>query len=206
MAPDASAQIVTPASEEDLARVVAEANRRGLKVTPRGGGTKLEWGNPPERVDLVLSTLGLSRVVEHAHGDMTVTAEAGCTYGALQMHVARRGQRLALDNLFPDRATLGGIMATNDSGALRVGFGSLRDLVLGVTVALPDGTLARSGGKVVKNVAGYDLPKLMVGAFGTLGVITQATFRLHPLPAATRTFEFAASSARQCGRFVLAVL
>jgi glycolate oxidase FAD binding subunit len=176
-----------------------------LAVIPRGGGTKLEWGNPPQRIDLIISMLGLNRVIEHTAGDMTVTVEAGCTVGALQQHVAQRGPRLALDPLWPDRATVGGILASNDSGSLRQAFGSLRDLVLGVTLALPDGTLARSGGKVVKNVAGYDLPKLMVGAFGTLGVITQATFRLHPLPAAMRTFEFAAPSARDASRFVLAV-
>jgi glycolate oxidase FAD binding subunit len=150
----------------------------------------LDWGCPPERVDLVLSTLGLNRVVEHAAGDMTVTVEAGCTVAALQQHVAQRNQRLALDPLWPDRATVGGVLATNDGGSLSHAFGGLRDLILGVTVALPDGTLARSGGKVVKNVAGYDLPKLMVGAFGTLGVVTSATFRLHPLPEKARTLYF----------------
>jgi glycolate oxidase FAD binding subunit len=147
----------------------------------------------------------LDRVLEHAAGDMTVTAEAGCTVAALQHVLAQRGQRLALDPLWPERATIGGVIATNDSGSLRGAFGSLRDLILGVTITLPDGTLARSGGKVVKNVAGYDLPKLMVGAFGTLGVVTEATFRLHPLPAATRTLQFVAPSARGAGRFVLAV-
>src|SRR5205085_1751730 len=148
---------------------------------------------------------GLNHVIEHAAGDMTVTVEAGCTIAALQQVLAQRGQRLALDPLWPDRSTVGGVIATNDSGSLRHAFGSLRDLILGVTVAPPDGALARSGGKVVKNVAGYDLPKLMVGAFGTLGVVTSATFRLHPLPAATRTFPFVAPSARDAGRFVLAV-
>jgi glycolate oxidase FAD binding subunit len=156
-------------------------------------------------VDLVLSTLGLDRVLEHAAGDMTVTVEAGCTVAALQQVLAQRGQRLALDPLWPDRATVGGVLATNDSGALRHAFGSARDLLLGVTVALPDGTLARSGGKVVKNVAGYDLPKLMVGAYGTLGVITQATFRLHPLPRATRTYVFVAPSITEAARFAGAV-
>ena len=107
--------------------------------------------------------------------------------------------------LWPDAATVGGVIATNDSGSLRGAFGSLRDLILGVTVALPDGTLARSGGKVVKNVAGYDLPKLVVGAYGTLGVVTRATFRLHPLSKATRTLRFAAPSPEDAGRFILAM-
>jgi glycolate oxidase FAD binding subunit len=190
MAPDASPETITPASEEDLARFLADADRRGMKVAPRGGGTKSDWGHPPLRTDLTLSTLGLNRVLEHAAGDMTVTVEAGCTIAALQQHVAQRGQRLALDPLWPDRATVGGVLATNDSGPLRHAFGTARDLLLGITVALPDGTLARAGGKVVKNVAGYDLPKLMVGAYGTLGVITRATFRLHPLPTATRSFSY----------------
>jgi len=143
------------------------------------------------RMDLVLSTQGLNRVLEHAAGDMTCTVEAGCTITALRQVLARHGQRLALDPLWPDCATVGGVLATNDSGPLRQAFGSARDLLIGVTIALPDGTLARSGGKVVKNVAGYDLPKLMVGALGTLGVITQATFRLHPLPRESGTLVFA---------------
>ena len=188
-----------------MARVLTDAARRGWNVVPMGGGTKSDWGNPPERIDLVLSTLGLNRVLEHAAGDMTVTVEAGCTIAALQETLARHHQRLALDPLWPAVATVGGVVATNDAGPLRIAFGSVRDLVLGVTVALPDGTLASSGGKVVKNVAGYDLPKLMTGAFGTLGVITRATFRLHPLPRETRTFEFTAPSPAAATRFLLAM-
>ena len=205
MPPHDAPEIAQPASETELARVLADAASRGLKVAPRGGGTKSDWGNPPQHVDLVLSTLGLDRVLEHAAGDMTVTVEAGCTIAALQQALASHNQRLALDPLWADRATVGGVLATNDCGSLRHAFGSLRDLVLGVTVALPDGTLARRGGKVVKNVAGYDLPKLMVGAFGTLGVITQATFRLHPLPATSRTFQFVAPTPRDAAQFILAV-
>jgi len=117
--------------------------------------------------------------------------EAGCTFQQLQQALAEHGQRLALDPLWPDRATIGGILATNDSGPLRIRFGSLRDLVIGMTLALPDGTLAKSGGKVVKNVAGYDLPKLATGSLGTLGIITQAIFRLHPIPRESRTLSFA---------------
>lgn len=190
MPPHAQPETATPTSESELAQVLSDAQRRGLKVVPRGGGTKSDWGNPPERTDVVLSTLGLGRVLEHAAGDMTVTVEAGCKISSLQQVVAQRGQRLALDPLWPDRATVGGVLATNDSGTLRHAFGSPRDLLLGVTVALPDGTLARSGGKVVKNVAGYDLPKLMAGAYGSLGVVTSATFRLHPVPRATRQLQF----------------
>ncbi len=182
--------VVEPGTPTEVARVLAAANEGGLRVVPRGGGTKLGWGSPPTGADLILSLLRLDRVLEHAAGDMTVTVEAGCTIAALQRTVAERGQRLALDPLWPDRATVGGVLATADSGPLRAAFGPPRDLVLGVTVALADGTLARSGGKVVKNVAGYDLPKLFTGSFGTLGVVTQATFRLHPLPGATRDLTF----------------
>ncbi|OLD61903.1 MAG: hypothetical protein AUI53_03730 [Acidobacteria bacterium 13_1_40CM_2_60_7] len=186
--------VVEPGAAEDLAMVLACANRTGLTVIPRGGGTKLDWGNPPRHADLVLSTARLGRVLEHAWGDMTATVQAGCTVAQFQRTLAEHGQRLALDPLWPDRATVGGILATNDSGALRTRYGSLRDLIIGITLALPDGTLAKSGGKVVKNVAGYDLPKLATGSFGTLGVITEAVFRLHPLPHDTRSLGFTASS------------
>lgn len=199
------AWVVAPATEAELAQCLAAAQRVGLNVLPRGGGTKSTWGDLPRAGGVVLSTHRLDQVIEHAAGDMTATVEAGCPVAAFQETLAKQGQRLALDPLWPARATIGGILATNDSGSLRHAFGSLRDLVLGVTVALPDGTLARSGGKVVKNVAGYDLPKLMTGAFGTLGVITRATFRLHPLPRSVRTFTFAAPAPQDTNRFTLAV-
>lgn len=182
--------IVEPATPSEVARMLALSNERRLSVIPRGGGTKLGWGNAPRSADVVLSLRRLERVLEHAAGDMTATVEAGCTIGAFQDKLAECGQRLALDPLWPKQASVGGVLATADCGPLRSRYGPPRDLVLGVTVALADGTLARSGGKVVKNVAGYDLPKLFTGSFGTLGVITQATFRLHPVPAATRLLSF----------------
>jgi len=135
----------------------------------------------------MLSTVRLNRVIEHAWADLTVTVEAGCTIAELQRTLAQHGQRLAVDPLWPEKATVGGVLSTNDTGVLRFRYGGLRDLVIGVTLALADGTLAQSGGKVVKNVAGYDLSKLVTGAFGTLGVIISATFRLHPLPKYTQT-------------------
>ncbi|MBA3439995.1 MAG: FAD-binding oxidoreductase [Pyrinomonadaceae bacterium] len=197
--------VVEPGSANELARVLAHAKEVGLFVVPRGNGTKLDWGNPPHRADLILSTKRLNRVVEHAWGDMTATVEAGCTVADFQHVLAEHNQRLALDPLWPAQSTIGGILATNDSGALRIRFGSLRDLIIGITVALPDGTLAKSGGKVVKNVAGYDLPKLFTGSLGTLGVITEATFRLYPLPRATQTLCFTTSTSDEMSRLVLAI-
>src|SRR6266478_2242341 len=197
--------VVEPGSEQELGKVLNLANAARLAVIPRGGGTKAEWGNPPVRADVILSTERLSRVLEHAWADLTVSVEAGCTIAKLQETLAKHGQRLALDALWPKNATVGGVLSTNDSGALRLRFGSLRDLVIGVTVALADGTLASSGGKVVKNVAGYDLPKLMTGAFGTLGVITRAIFRLHPLPKETRTISCVTADAAEGQQLMLAI-
>src|ERR1700730_6043637 len=196
--------VVEPGSEQELAKVLKLANA-GLAVIPRGGGTKLEWGNRPERADVILSTSRLNRVIEHAWADLTVSVEAGCTIGKLQETLAKHGQRLALDVLWPERATVGGVLSTNDSGALRLRFGSLRDLVIGVTLALADGTLASSGGKVVKNVAGYDLSKLVTGALGTLGIITRAIFRLYPLPRETRTISCVTLNIGEAQRLVLAI-
>src|SRR5258705_3110687 len=197
--------VVEPGSEQELGKVLKLANAAGLAVIPRGGGTKLEWGNSAVRGDVILSTARLNRVLEHPWADLTVSVEAGCTIANLQEALAKHGQRLALDALRPKSATVGGVLSTNDSGALRLRFGSLRDLVIGVTVALADGTLASSGGKVVKNVAGYDLPKLMTGAFGTLGVITRAIFRLHPLPKETRTISCVTSNAVEAQQLVDAI-
>jgi glycolate oxidase FAD binding subunit len=197
--------VVEPGNEQELAKVLKLANAAGLAVIPRGGGTKLEWGNRPARADVILSTARLDRVIEHAWADLTVSVEAGCTLGKLQETLAKHGQRLALDALWPERATVGGVLSTNDSGALRLRFGSLRDLVIGVTLALADGTVASSGGRVVKNVAGYDLPKLVTGALGTLGIITRAFFRLHPLPRETRTVSCVTTDFREAQRLALAI-
>jgi glycolate dehydrogenase FAD-binding subunit len=198
--------VVEPADERQTASVLRCANQAGLAVIPRGGGTKLDWGNPPRKADVVLSLRRQNRVIEHAWADLTVTVDAGCTVAILQRTLAEHGQRLAVDPLWPERATIGGILATNDSGALRLGYGSLRDLIIGVTLALADGTIALSGGKVVKNVAGYDLPKLATGSLGTLGVITRAVFRLHPLPRNTRTLTIAVANAAEMQRVLLAIL
>lgn len=158
----------------------------GGPVRIAGGGTRAGWGAPVEGAE-PLSTAGLDQIVEHSEGDFTAILEAGVPVAQAQERFASAGQMLALDPPDAPGATIGGLVATGDSGPRRHRYGGPRDLVIGVTVALADGTVARAGGKVIKNVAGYDLSKLMSGAFGTLGVITQVAVRLHPLPEATAT-------------------
>jgi glycolate oxidase FAD binding subunit len=197
--------VVAPGNEAEVAAVLRCANESGIAVIPRGGGTKLEWGNAPARGELILSLSRLNRVLDYAWADLTVSVEAGCTLQRLQETLVKHGQRLALDALWPERATIGGVLSTNDSGALRLRFGALRDLIIGVTLALPDSTLASSGGRVVKNVAGYDLPKLATGALGTLGVITRAFFRLHPACPNSLTVSFNAASVEEMQTKILAI-
>jgi len=127
------ATVVEPADENETASILRSANDTGQAVIPAGGGTKLDWGNPPRKADILLSVRRMNRVIEHAWADLTVTVEAGCTIAELQRTLAEHGQRLAVDPLWPERATVGGILATNDSGALRLAFGALRDLIIGVT-------------------------------------------------------------------------
>jgi glycolate dehydrogenase FAD-binding subunit len=197
--------VIEPANQQEVAAVMKVATSAGLRVLPRGAGTKMECGNPPRAGELILSTRRMNRVLEHAHGDMTATVEAGCNFQQVQDTLSAHGQRIALDPLWPDNATVGGVLAVNDSGPLRARFGSLRDLIIGITLVLPDGTVAKSGGKVVKNVAGYDLPKLATGSLGTLGIITQAIFRLHPTPREVRTLTFSTENMMAASQFILAI-
>ncbi|HXB61532.1 MAG TPA: FAD-binding oxidoreductase [Acidobacteriaceae bacterium] len=185
---------VAPADTQQIAAVLQYADARGLTVTPVGGRTKNGWGNPVPQ-QLTLEMHRMNTVHEHAWQDMTCTVQAGCTWAAMQTALARHNQHVALDPLWPGNATVGGIIAANDSGALRLKYGGLRDLIIGMTIVLADGTIAKSGGKVVKNVAGYDLHKLMTGAFGTLGVIAEVNFRLHPMEKTLQTWSITASDA-----------
>jgi glycolate oxidase FAD binding subunit len=171
-----------PATFEEGARALAAAAAEGLTVRTRGAGTKLEWGLPAACHDVELHTTELDGVVEHNAGDLTAVLQAGVPLASAQRTFARAGQMLALDPPLGEGATIGGIVATADSGPLRHRYGAPRDLILGMTVALSDGTIARSGGKVIKNVAGYDIGKLFAGSFGTLGTILSVSVRLHPLP------------------------
>ena len=179
--------VVLPRSTHEIQEVLDYATDSGLSVIPAGSGTKLGVGNPPEQVDLVLSTSRLDQVLEYEPADLTVTVEAGIRLATLQAKLAEHGQYFPLDPPYADRCTIGGITATNASGPSRLRFGSARDLVLGMRVVQSSGTVVKSGGKVVKNVAGYDLNKLYLGSFGTLGVITEVSLRLQPLPESERT-------------------
>lgn len=188
MAVQAAPESLTPASADEAAEALRAAGADGRRVRPRGRGTKLGWGRPAE-ADLELSTRALDAIVEHNAGDFTAVLQAGVPLVAAQAVFAEAGQMLSWDPpLGPGAAaTVGGIVATADSGPLRHRFGAVRDLVLGAQLALPDGTVARAGSKVIKNVAGYDLAKLFTGSFGTLGVVVEVSVRLHPRPAATAT-------------------
>jgi glycolate oxidase FAD binding subunit len=178
-------EVVRPASVDELSEALRAAAADGRTVVPVGGRSKLGWAAPPESCELLLDLTGLDRVVEHVAGDLTVVAEAGVRLADLQEQLAGAGQLLGLDP--PEEgATLGGVVSANASGPRRLRYGTTRDLLIGITVVLADGTVAHAGGKVVKNVAGYDLGKLFTGAHGTLGVVASTTWRLHPVPPARR--------------------
>ncbi len=184
---------VVPGSAGEIAAVVRLANERRASVTVAGGFTKQSLGNVPEKVDILLRTDRLNRVLHFDPGDLTIGVEAGCRLGDVQKRVAESGLLLPLDAASAQRATIGGALATASFGPLKHGFGGVREYCIGVSFVTGDGRVAKAGGRVVKNVAGYDLMKLMIGSHGTLGVITSANFRLFPAPRQTATFiaEFA---------------
>jgi len=222
--------VATPGSTEEASALLRAAADLGLAVVPRGTGTRLHWGNPPERCDLVIDTTLLDQVIEHAAGDLVATVQAGLRLDRLAELLGSAGQRLTLDppaltrpvsgrpvsgRPVPGRpapgrptsgGTVGGVLATGAAGPLRLRYGTGRDLLIGITVVRADGVVAKSGGKVVKNVAGYDLGKLYAGSAGTLGLITQATFRLHPLPARTAYVTAACAAAVDVCRVIEAVM
>lgn len=167
--------------------MLAAAAQAGRSVRITAGATKLEWGKPMPGTDVELSTAGLDHLVAHDEGDLTAVLGAGMKLADAQEAFGAAGQMLALDPPHAAAATVGGVVATGDSGPMRHRHGAVRDLILGITVGLPDGNLVRAGGRVIKNVAGYDLAKLFSGAYGTLGVIVEVVLRLHPRPASTAT-------------------
>ena len=179
--------VAAPASTAEAAALITAA--QDLTVVIRGAGTKIDWGTPPRALDLVIDTRRMAGVVEHAAGDLITVLRAGTPLREISLG----DQVLALDG--PDRATVGGTVAANTSGPRRLHYGTARDLLIGITVVRPDGRIAKSGGKVVKNVAGYDLGKLFTGSYGTLGLITECAFRLHPRPRAAAFVRAKASTA-----------
>jgi glycolate oxidase FAD binding subunit len=198
--------ILEPNTAEEVAAALTRASDARQSIVIRGAGTKMDQGRPPQRIDAFLSTRRLNRVLEHQHGDLTATIEAGATLREVNDALARHGQCLPLDPPFADNATIGGILATNDSGPLRHRFGTPRDLVIGVQLATTDGAIAKAGGQVVKNVAGYDLSKLICGSHGSLAAIVSATFKLTPLPAASKTIAIEAPDVEALGRVVREVM
>ena len=180
--------VVTPSSADAVSAVLAFAHEEQLAVIPRGSGSALDLGRPPACADVLLDLKRLDAIVEYNPDDLTATVGAGVTAGALAAHVEKRGQFLAIDPPGGAARTLGGIVATNASGPLRARYGTMRDLLLGVRFVQADGTPTWGGARVVKSVTGYDVPKLMVGALGTLGVLTELTIRLHPRPEVERSW------------------
>ncbi len=175
------------ASPEAVAEALAVCASGGLALVPWGGGGQMGLGNLPERYDVALDLRELKAVVDYEPDDLTIGVQAGCSLAYLATILSEHGQMLPLDTHDPERITIGGLVATGLGCPRRFGYGSLRDLIIGITVALPDGTLARGGGMVVKNVSGYDMMRLHFGALGSLGVIVRANFKLLPLPEAQQT-------------------
>lgn len=186
--------VAEPQTVDAVAALLAIASSEGLKVLIRGGGTQETTGFPPSSGDILLSLRTLDKVVDYTAHDQTITVQCGMRMGRLQEALAPAGQWLALDPPIEPGATIGGVVSTNVSGPRRLRYGGVRDQLLGVRVALADGTLARGGGKVVKNVAGYDLPKLFTGALGTLGVVVEASFRVYPRLTLSQTLHVRANA------------
>ena len=197
--------IVEPGSVEETSELMKLAGREGLAVAPRGGGTKMHIGDPPRELDLVVSTARLDEIIEYVPGDQVVRVQAGIKLEDLQEHLSGSDQMVAIDPS-EQGATIGGIVAANSSGPRRYKYGTIRDLIIGITVVLSDGTVAKAGSKVVKNVAGYDLSKLFTGSLGTLGIIAQANFRLHPIPEAARTVAVSLQSPQEAQEAAQAIM
>jgi glycolate oxidase FAD binding subunit len=196
---------LTPQDVASLAAFLAQANRDGTRLYPRGGGTKSGWWAGAAESAAILSTTGLAPQLDHCAGDLTATVGGGMTLATVNATLARSGQWLPLDPPAADRATIGGIVAANDSGPRRHKHGAPRDLIIGVEMVRADGTVARAGGKVVKNVAGYDLARMLCGSRGSLAVVASATFKLAPLAPVSRTVVATARNARACADLALAV-
>ncbi len=173
---------ILPKTEQEISAILHYANANKHTVSISGGGTKRGFGGGGEKADILLSLAQYTGIVEHNPGDMTLTVKSGTPFKRIQDYLAKYQQMIPLDPFHPEHATIGGIISANDSGPKRLGYGSARDNVIGLRMVYPDGTVIRSGGKVVKNVAGYDMNKIFIGAMGTLGVVSEITFKLRPTP------------------------
>lgn len=185
--PESPVYLIFPETVADLGQIVAQAAQHQWRILICGNGSKLNWGKVATNIQLVISTQKCDRLIEHAVNDLTVTVESGMKLAELQAQLRSANQFLPIDPAYPDTATVGGIVATADTGSWREGYGGVRDLLLGLSFIRGDGAIAKAGGRVVKNVAGYDLMKLFTGAYGSLGIITQVTFRTYPLISTSQT-------------------
>src|SRR5215208_26154 len=210
-----ASEFVAPDDAQETAEVLATAAGLGQAVAPVGGGTALNMGNPPERVDCMLSTEHLAGIIDYEPTDLVLSVGAGTRFGDVQAVLAEHGQRLPLDAPGAADATIGGLIATGRWGPLRYSAGTLRDLLIGIAVAHPSGTVSKAGGMVVKNVSGYDMPRLYLGSLGTLGVVVSANFKVLPRPRAEATViatyeepakAFSTASALRNGREPIAAL
>jgi glycolate oxidase FAD binding subunit len=197
--------VIEPADAAGVAAKLKWANAEGLAIAVQGAGTKQDWGAPASRADVVLSTLRLNAPVDHVAGDLVATVPAGAALDAVNDVLRREKQWLPLDPGVSHLATIGGVIATNDSGPRRHRYGTPRDLIIGIEIALADGRTAKAGGRVVKNVAGYDLSKLLCGSLGSLAVITSATFKLSPLAPVSYTLVATVGDAATLGALALAI-
>lgn len=198
---------VFPETIEQVSEIMKLASKETLSVITMGSGTKSSLGNKPDRSDIILSTKNLNRIIEHGASDLVATTECGITLSGFQEELNKKNQFLALDPPHIKRgATVGGIIATNDSGPERLRYGTAREFLIGIKVVKADGSIFNGGSKVVKNVAGYDLPKLYVGSLGTLGIIVESTFRLYPVPEYSETYIASFSSLEKCRDSVLKLL
>ncbi len=197
--------VAFPASVEELGRVMRAAHEAGLVVAPWGGGTRTSIGNRLARLDVVVDLSRLNRVVQHTPADLTATFDAGVAFSDAQRVLGEHGQLLAIDPPLPDRATIGGTLASGASGPLKWQLGHPRDTVIGMKVVQADGTVTKSGGQVVKNVSGYDMARLHVGGLGTLGIIAEVSFKLTPKPRNEATVVAAFESSRDCLKAALSI-
>jgi glycolate oxidase FAD binding subunit len=196
--------VVSPSTIDEVSKIVAYASQEHLAIIPRGNGTKMEMGGIPKKMDIILSTGRLNRIIDRDCENLTLSAESGLTLGEVQQGLAKvgKGYFLPLDPPFTDKATLGGIVATNSSGPKRLLYGTARDMMIGAKAVFPNGDIVVSGGKTVKNVSGYDMCKLLIGSYGTLGILCEMTFKLLPLPEKEATLLLSFGKLEEADGFV----